>query len=119
MAHEWGHSCLALGDEYFGPFGSTTDVCGHSIMNNSGVTHTLCGDYTAQPQPGKFGAHCVDGTGTNPSICSPGDATNWSVIGANPALLLNGWDFNANWTPNSILHVNNAALKAMTAVNYH
>jgi hypothetical protein len=68
FAHEAGHSCYGLPDEYKPPpAGSSTPMyCGHTIMSNHGYARFFCSI-----------AHCRDGHEFDSSACDPSSDSNW------------------------------------------
>jgi hypothetical protein len=71
-AHESGHACFGLPDEYVQPpVGglSTPRYCGHTVMANNSRANAFCSN-----------AHCRDGQQSDPMKCSTSSNSNWTIM---------------------------------------
>jgi hypothetical protein len=109
FAHEAGHSCLGLPDEYLPPpAGSSTPMlCGHTIMSNHGYARFFCSK-----------AHCKDGHSTDTTKCDPNSDNNWDKFTAGSHYHY-GPNFSAaGTTADSTDYFGNEILRSMITVNF-
>ncbi len=108
-AHESGHSCLSLPDEYEPPpaGNATPMLCGHTIMSNHGFARFYCSR-----------SHCKDGHTTDTARCDPASQNNWDIF-TNGSHYHWGPDFSADGiTADPTDYFNNPVLQSMVTVNF-